>query len=150
MLEPVFDDLCRQLAQLRTALRAMQVAVAADAEAAGETRALALLLGEVLERAERARKASRLPVDIDGIRRSLPRCQRQFGEFKTLFYAGPGSPERAARLEEAESCEALYYTRRCSEPLFAAERALSACWQKVGVYSALNPGGVVPGIPPVP
>ena len=57
---------------------------------------------------------------------------------------------REERLAEAECHEALYYTRRCSEPLFAAERALSACWQKVGLYSALNPGGVVPGLPPLP
>jgi len=150
MLEPVFNDLCLQLARLRTALRAVQVSVAGDTEAAGETRTLALLLGEVMERAERARKASRLPVDIDGVRRALPRCQRQFGEWKDLFYAGPGSPAREERLAEAECHEALYYTRRCSEPLFAAERALSACWQKVGLYSALNPGGVVPGLPPLP
>jgi hypothetical protein len=148
MLEPPFKDLCIQLSNLRLSLRAVQVAVSSDEALSGSAREALAVLDEVIQGAERGRKASRLPVNIDGVRRALPRCQRRFSDFKALFYSGVGSAERTAELGAAGRHEATYYIGRCSAPLFAAERALGFCWRKVGEYSALNPGGVVPGIVP--
>jgi hypothetical protein len=148
MLEPSFNDLCRQLSTLRMAMRAVQVAAAGDAAMAGSAQDALAIVDDVILGAERGRNASRLPVDIDAVRRVLPRCQRRFGEFKERFYGGMNSPQRLAELGEAGAEEIVYYIGRCSGPLFASERALGACWRTVGEYSALNPGGAIPGFFP--
>lgn len=147
VLEPAFNDLCLKLGGLRSALRAVQVSVSSDEELSAEAHGLLLLLDEVIHGAERARKAARLPVDIDAVRRALPRCQQRLSEFRVAFYTGLNAPERVEELDRTGRDEAATYIGRCGGPLKTAEFALAACWRKVGEYSALNPGGAVPGFP---
>lgn len=147
ILEPAFSELCLKLGSLRTALRAVQVSVSGDAPLAAEAHELLLILDETILGAERARKAARLPVDIDAVRRALPRCQERLNHFKAAFYAGLDAPRRVEELERAGREEAAGYIARCGGPLSTAEFALAACWRKVGEYSALNPGGAIPGFP---
>lgn len=150
LLEPVFNDFCLKLAALRSALRAVQVAAATEEAVSSAARELLLTVDEVIQGAERARKASRLPADVDAVRRVLPRCQRRFSECKQVFYSGMDSPERIAGLTAAGQEEVAWYIGRCAAPLHAAEFALSTCWRRMGEYSAVNPGGVIPGIVPPP
>ncbi|HWQ55024.1 MAG TPA: hypothetical protein VN442_15160 [Bryobacteraceae bacterium] len=107
-------------------------------------------MDEVIQGAERARKASRLPADVDTVRRVLPRCQRRFSECKEAFYAGMDAPGHITGLNDAGHQEIAWYIGRCAAPLHAAEFSLSTCWRKLGEYSALNPGGVIPGFAPPP
>jgi hypothetical protein len=149
LLEQSMNDLCRRLAELRAALRAVQVA-AGDGEPAAGIRELVAVLDSAAEAAEKARKAARLPIEIDGVRCALPRSQRQFSVLKHQFCATLNARQTLDTWQSAGREDLVYYIGRCSGPLFAAERALGTCWTRLAEYSALNPGGVMPGFFPPP
>jgi hypothetical protein len=148
-LEKSIDDLCRRLAELRAALRAVQV-IAGDGEPAADVREVVILLDSAAEPAEKARKAARLPVEIDAVRCALPRSQRQFSLLKHQFRSTVNAQERLDGWRSAGREDLVYYIGRCSGPLFAAEWALGACWSSLAEYAALNPGGAIPGLLPPP
>jgi hypothetical protein len=100
--------------------------------------------------AERGRKAARPPVDIDGIRRALPRCQRQMSRLIETFRGGLGSPEKMEEFRRGERHALAWAVGRAAAPLFAADWALGACWRQAGAYAALNPGGAMPSFVPRP
>src|SRR4051812_38768673 len=84
-MEREFGDLCAKLAHLRGALGAAQIAAAHDERLTAELRELVAAVDAIAFSAERARNASREPIDVDAIRRALPPCQRQFNLLKQRF-----------------------------------------------------------------
>jgi len=150
MLEQPFDDLCVQVSGLGAALRAVQAAAPDDDATSADVRDLLQLLDEILRGAQRAHHAARLPVHIDVVRRAMPRCQHQLSKLKSRFCTGLYAPAFLAELRAAGREETAWHVERCLGPLYAAERAMAACWTSVGQYSALNPGGAIPGFLPPP
>lgn len=145
-MEKAFIDLCRELGNARTALRLLHAGTGGDPEITAAAASLIAIAGEALDTAERGRKAARIPVNIDVVRRSLPKCQRQISRLMKEFRDGVNAPERM----RAYPPEVAWAVGRCAAPMFAADWAISACWRKAAEYAALNPGGVMPSFVPRP
>lgn len=148
MLEQPFNDLYTKLTNLRGAFRHVQISCAHDDALTAEMREMLAALDALMLVCDRARKAARLPVDVDTVRRALPRCQRQLSELKARFRTGLGAPVNLEAHQAAGRVELAWHIGRCQGPLHAAEWAISACWSKLGEYSVLNPGGAIPGFAP--
>jgi hypothetical protein len=148
MLERTFAELCDRLADLRSSLRAVQVAAAQDELLSGELQELVRTLDGVTAAAQKARHASRLPVDVDAVRRALPGCQRELSGLKVRFCAGVSAAETMEAHRAEGRAELAWHIGRCSPPLFAAERAIASCWTALGKYALSHPGGAIPGFLP--
>ena len=138
-LQKAFDDLCRELDNTRRALRGLAEAAAGMEEAGAAAGRLMVMADDATMAAGRGQRAARRPTDIDSIRRVLPKCQRRLSEMAREFRAEFGCAEAPGEL--------AYATRRLAAPLFAAQFALSVCWQCAAAYAVVNPGGMLPYFP---
>jgi hypothetical protein len=121
----------------------------------GEDERVVVELGELLPAldavsaaAQKAHKGARPPVDVDAVRRALPRCQRDLSGLKRRFFSGLGGQAAVERHRAEGRDELAWHIVRCATPLMAAEWAISVCWSRLGEYAVTHPGGAVPGFAP--
>jgi hypothetical protein len=144
-LEKTFRQLSLSLHKLEDALKALH---ATSGDTPNDVSVLADRLEETLldmngtlygarRAAVQARKSVSAPIDLDGARRALTRCQERFHRVEQLFASDLASYERLtdfARLgNERRAWQPWVETVKigielCREPMEQASLAIAACW----------------------
>lgn len=150
-LEATFRELFIQLRRLNDTLVALRLTVGEDKPRNGEVALvdhfedtildLMGLLDECLKSARTAQKAVGHPLDMDGARRALAKCQESFHRIEQQFSADLVSYEKLkdlASLGNERRGEWLAWAgsvkhglEQCRQPLDGASKALAACWQEI-------------------
>jgi hypothetical protein len=157
-LEATFRELFIQLRQLNDTLLALRLTVGEDKPLKGEAALvdhfedavldLMGLLDECLKATRVAQKAVGHPVDLDGARRALAKCQECFHRIERQFsadlvsyeklkdLASLGSERRGEWLPWAGSVK--HGLEQCQQPLNGASKALAACWQEIAEHVGMT------------
>jgi len=150
-LEATFRELFTQLRRLNDTLLALRLTVGEDKPLKGEAAlvdhfedSILELMGrldECLKAVRVAQKAVGHPLDLDGARRALAKCQESFHRIEQQFLAdlvsyeklkdlaSLGSERRGEWLPWANSVK--HGLEQCRPPLDDASKALAACWQEI-------------------
>jgi hypothetical protein len=151
-LEKSFQDQTRQLRRIRDRFVEVLLTIREDcpaelaiADNLGDTfDELRGWLEEALNAAAGGEKNVGHPIDLDGARRALQRCQEQFDKVDERFFSGVASYERLDDLntmskhrepewsERANWADAvLQGIDHCRQEIEESRSALKACWQEI-------------------
>jgi hypothetical protein len=150
-LEATFRELLSEFRKLQDMLVAVRLTVAEDKPVNGEAALAGHMedtildimgsLDEGLKAARSAQRAVGNATDLNGARRALTICQDRFHRIEQQFGADLISYEKLkdlARLGNERRGEWIPWAtsvkqgiEQCREPLDAASKALSACWQEI-------------------